>query len=62
MSFYNKEALSPIPSTEFLLVLQYFCATMNLQQRREVKAHSSQNMKQNAYIVNSSVPTVTRDV
>lgn len=32
MSFDNKEALSPIPSAEFLLVLQYFCATMNLQQ------------------------------
>lgn len=42
MSFDNKEALSPIPSTEFLLVLQYFCATMNLQQRLEVKAHNSQ--------------------
>lgn len=62
MSFDNKEAISPIPSTEFVLVLQYFCAAMNLQQRLEVRAHISQNMKQNAYIVNSSVPTVTRDM
>lgn len=62
MSFDNKEAISPIPSTEFVLVLQYFCAAMNLQQRLEVSAHISQNMKQNAYMVNSSVPTVTRDV
>lgn len=32
MSFDNKEALSPIHPTEFLIVSQYFYATMNLQQ------------------------------
>ena len=57
-----KKQYLPSPLSQYVLVLQHFCATMNLQKRLEVMAQISQNILQNAYIVNSSVPTVKRDM
>lgn len=64
MSFDNKETISSIhpPQSEHVLVLQHFHATMNLQRRLEVMAQISLSMLQNAYVVNSSVPTRTNDM
>lgn len=58
----TKKQYLPSPLNEYVLVLQHFCATMNLQKRLEVMAQISQNILEAAYIVNSSVPTVKRDM
>jgi len=60
MSFDDKKQYLPSPLPEYVLILQHFCATTNLQKKLEVMVQISQNISQNAYIVNSSVPTFKR--